>query len=247
VIEAVTFDYWETLVSEGHGGSPEQTGTMHDRQIDGWTRVLEGAGTSVERERIEVAFARGWETFHEHWYANERYGAAEATHDMCDLLGLDPPPGVRASLEAVFHDAGRAAPLRLAPGIEGCLRTLRSAGVRVGIVCDVGMTPAPVLRERLDGFGILGYFDHWSFSDETGCFKPFAPAFEHALAGLGGIDPARAAHVGDGRRTDVAGALAMGMVSVRYRHFHDAPADSGPEADHVVDDHARVPVVLGLS
>jgi FMN phosphatase YigB (HAD superfamily) len=246
VIEAVTFDFWETLVSEGLG-RPEQDGLMRQRQIDGWARILLEAGTPVERERIATAFERSWEVFHERWHANEPYGAAEATPQICEALEVGREAEVRSALEAVFDDVGRDATLQLAPGIEGCLRALKETGIRLGIVCDVGMTPSPILRERLDRFGILGSFDHWSFSDETGCFKPFAPAFEHALHGLGDVEPARAAHVGDGRRTDVAGAQALGMIAIRYRHFHDAPEDSGPEGDHVVDDHAQVPAVLGVS
>jgi len=98
---------------------------------------------------------------------------------------------------------------------------------------------------------VLGHFDHWSFSDEVGWYKPAPQIFEHALAGLGGIEPEHAAHVGDLRRTDVAGAKAMGMVAVRYRGVFDNAqvVDDGhdrPEADLVIDDHADLPPLLGL-
>jgi putative hydrolase of the HAD superfamily len=159
---------------------------------------------------------------------------------------VDPSPEVRAELLASFAEVGRTAPLRLAPGAEECLRGLKAADVRIGIVCDVGMTASPTLRERLNMFGVLRYFDHWSFSDEVGCFKPWPAVFEHALAGLGVDDPSSAAHVGDSRRTDVAGAQAMGMTAVRYTHFLDASADDEPEADHVLDDHAKLASALGI-
>ena len=125
------------------------------------------------------------------------------------------------------------------------LARLSGAGLRLGIVCDVGMSPSVVLRGFLEHHGVLGYFDHWSFSDEVGVYKPDRRIFEHALAGLGGVDPARAVHVGDLLRTDVAGAQDMGMVAVRYRAVHDDPGDVGDtgglfEADHVIDDHAEL-------
>jgi FMN phosphatase YigB (HAD superfamily) len=246
VIEAVTFDFWETLVSERNGGHAEDQGGMRDRHVRAWVRILGDAGTPVTEQQVVAAFDRNWEVFHERWYANEPHATEDATDVICGSLGFAPNGEVRAALLQVFADVGRTAPLHLAPGIEASLRTLHEAGVRVGIVCDVGITPSGVLRDRLDAFGILGAFDAWSFSDETGCFKPFPEAFLHALGSLGIDDPARAAHVGDGRRTDVAGARALGMTSVRYRYFHDAPEDSGPEADHVVDAHDRVPVVLGI-
>ena len=76
--------------------------------------------------------------------------------------------------------------------------------------------------------------------------SPLAEAFLPALEALDISDPTVAAHVGDNRRTDVAGALALGMTAVRYTGLREATA-AGPEADHVVDDHRKIPAVLGLA
>ena len=40
VIRAVTFDYWETLVSEGAGIDAEEDGTMRARQLRRWSEIL---------------------------------------------------------------------------------------------------------------------------------------------------------------------------------------------------------------
>jgi FMN phosphatase YigB (HAD superfamily) len=246
VIEAVTFDYWETLVSEGRGIDAEEDGTMRTRQARRWAEILREAEFAVDEVAVDQALTHNWEVFHECWLANVQHGPREATPLMCRFLEIDPPPDVREALVASFSEIGRDAPLQLAPNAGDCLRTLKEAGVRIGIVCDVGMTYSVTLRERLRDFGVLEFFDHWSFSDEVGCFKPFPPVFEHALAGLRVDDPSRAAHVGDGRRTDMAGGRAMGMTTIRYTYFNDAPPDTGPEGDHVVDDHAAVPSALGI-
>ena len=190
VIRAVTFDYWETLVSEGAGIDAEEDGTMRARQLRRWSEILAAAGMPVSDAAIDAAFDRNWEVFHESWRTNVQHGPAEATPLICDLLGVDSVTGrCERSSSRSFAEVGRTAPLRLAPGAEECLRGLKDAGVRIGIVCDVGMTASPTLRERLDMFGVLRYFDHWSFSDEVGCFKPWPAVFEHALAGLGVDDP----------------------------------------------------------
>ena len=99
----------------------------------------------------------------------------------------------------------------------------------------MGITPSRTLRPFLDGHGLLGYFDHWSFSDEVGVFKPDPVIFEHAMSGLGVDDPADLAHVGDLRRTDIAGANAMGITSVRYAGVFDDP---GVDLDHPGARHA---------
>lgn len=246
MIQAVTFDYWDTLVSEGNGIDAEEEGSIRAGQRRRWSEILADAGMIVDDLAIERAFDRNWVLFHERWRSNVQHGPPEATPVICELLGVDPPAAVRSALVESFAEAGRAAPLRLADRVEPTLSSLKEAGVRIGIVCDVGMTSSPTLRERLDMFGVLELFDHWSFSDEVGCFKPWAGVFRHALDGLGVHEPARAAHVGDNRRTDVAGAHAMGMIAVRYTGFFDDPSSSGDEADHVLDDHAKIPAALGI-
>jgi FMN phosphatase YigB (HAD superfamily) len=58
-----------------------------------------------------------------------------------------------------------------------------------------------------------------------------------------GIAPEHAHHVGDLRRTDVGGARALGMKSVRLRAAYDDPSDH-PDADHVADSHAALRELL---
>jgi FMN phosphatase YigB (HAD superfamily) len=60
------------------------------------------------------------------------------------------------------------------------------------------------------------------------------------------VAPERAAHVGDLRRTDVGGANAMGMVSVRYTGVFDDDSATEPEAVHVIADLRKLPSVLGV-
>jgi FMN phosphatase YigB (HAD superfamily) len=52
--------------------------------------------------------------------------------------------------------------------------------------------------------------------------------------------------VGDLRRTDVAGARAAGLGSVRIRQHHDDLSEH-PDADHVVESHAELRGLWGRS
>jgi len=238
-IEAVTFDFWNTLVLDGGGAG-------RDHRLDAWTGVLEDAGFAVERGALDAAMASSWETFLQAWHTNRQYTHVEAAVEILEQLGYDVPPDVHDRLIASFHYGEHDSP-SLTDGVEDCLRTLKAAGLRLGIICDVGMTPSTALRDVLDRHGVLSLFDHWSFSDEVGAYKPARRIFEHALAGLGGVVPSRAAHIGDLKRTDVAGALAMDMVAIRYAGAFDDVESEGPEATFVVASHAEVPGVLGVS
>jgi FMN phosphatase YigB (HAD superfamily) len=238
-LRAVTFDFWNTLMFEPDGH-------LRGRRQDAWMGILEEAGFACERELLDVVFAAGWERFQESWKANQQLLAVEAAEAILDDLGFDLSDDVRRSLIAAFESAGDDAEVVPTDGVGECLDALKRAGMRIGIICDVGMTPSKALRRHLDRHGLLGHFDHWSFSDEVGVYKPDAAIFRHALDGLGGVAPGEAAHVGDLRRTDVAGARAIGMTSVRYTGVFDDDTEPEPEADHVVDDHRKLPEVLEI-
>ena len=238
-IEAVTFDYWNTLAFELRG-------ELRSRRVEAWAGLLEEAGFALERAQLEAVYDSAWDAYVASWKANEQFQFAEGAEHIIEALGFEVPPDVRAALVDAFGRAGAEADLRLAEGAEDCLRTLKDAGVKLGIICDVGYTPSSTLREHLIRHGVLPLFDHWSFSDEVGAYKPSPVIFQHALDGLGGPAPERVAHVGDLRRTDVAGARAMGMVAVRYTGISDDRTQSEPEGDHVVSHHAQLPEVLGV-
>ena len=244
MLRAVTFDFWQTLVTE-------RRGHMRELQIDRWLARLEEHGQPRTREELEAAFAAGWQAFEDRWRENRgAWTAAHAVDLAADRLGVSLANGLRDALIDGYRVVGETADLDPAPGVDACLRLLHDAGVPLGIVCDVGLTAAPTLRARLEGFGLLGYFDAWAFSDETGWYKPAPEAFRPALEGLG-VEPADAAHVGDNARTDIAGAKGLGMVAVQYiglsggGEFGEDHAVS-PEADHVLEDLTKLPEILGL-
>jgi HAD superfamily hydrolase (TIGR01509 family) len=234
-LHAVTFDFWQTIASE-----PAQP-VLHPRRVSLWHEVLRGAHP---RERIDEVL-RGIARRREHlWRRGEMLTPAEAAAVAAAELDPDIDEATTDALVDAFVRSGEGVELELTPGVADALRELDEAGLRLGIVCDVGFTSGEQLRDVLARHGVLERFDGWAFSDEVGTFKPDPAIFRHVLRELGGIEPAHAAHIGDLRRTDVAGARAMGMVSIRYRGANDDPPEDGPEADHVLDDHAGLTGLL---
>lgn len=237
--EAVTFDYWNTLVVD----DPAE---VRDLRLAGWLGLLEGAGFAVQRAELDAAHASAWQAYVQAWHANEQFTAARTAEHCLDHLGLSVPEDLTDQLVDELVRSADNANLRLAEGAADMLVAVKDAGLRLGIVCDVGLTPSVALRGHLERFGVLDLFDGWSFSDDVGHYKPAPQIFAHAAAGLGDPDPARTAHVGDLRRTDVAGARAAGWVSVRYAGIFDDHTDR-PEADHVIDHHSELLTTLGVA
>jgi putative hydrolase of the HAD superfamily len=243
-VRAVTFDFWNTLIRADDAG-------VRDRRLAAWLGLLAGEGIETEGDVVRAAMAHAGTRFDSHWRRNQFYGATHAVEDMLDHLGIEVSAETRDGLVSSITDPDPDHDPQPTPNVGEALESLRSRGVRIGIICDVGLAPSSTLRRYLRRHDLLGYFDHASFSDEVGTFKPDARIFRHALDGLGGVAPAEAAHVGDLRRTDIAGAQAMGMVAVRYTGIYDDPGspEDGTDVivgDRVIADHASLLEVLHL-
>jgi FMN phosphatase YigB (HAD superfamily) len=236
---AVTFDFWNTLCQADVAATAQ-------RRREAWVAVMQTRALPVDPSVVHAVLDHVTERHHAGWTSNSQYTAEHAVEEAFALLGEVVGLDARDDLWEAWLGASRRADIKLTPGLPAVLAALDDAGVRIGIVCDVGLTPSLVLLEFLERHGVLRHFDHWSFSDEVGVYKPDRAIFRHALDGLGVTDPATALHIGDLRRTDIAGSRAAGMTAVRYRGVFDDPlSDPEVEGDHVVTDLAELLAIVG--
>ncbi len=235
MIRAVTFDFWNTIARARHEGA------MRDARARAVGAACEAGGVEVEAAALVAAIERVGAHWERSWaegvHLHPREGAAMLVREL----------GVEGAAEELIAESflagGRDVELDLAPGVGAVLAELAGRGVRLGIVCDVGFAGGEELRAFLARENLLRHFSGWAFSDEIGHYKPDPRIFEAALAALGAA-PGEALHVGDLRRTDVAGAAALGMRTARYRGVHDDPDPSAIEADHVLDHHRELLAVV---
>ena len=101
---------------------------------------------------------------------------------------------------------------------QALLDSLRSRGIKTGLVANSWPDPARLLRADVEAFGLAGLLDVIVFSEEVGFRKPQPEIFLHALAELG-VDPEQAMFVGDRLDTDVQGAAQVGMATVQALWF----------------------------
>lgn len=233
-VRAVTFDFWNTIAVEPVPGS------MQDLRHAAVVEALEAHEVEVDPEHLSGHVARVIRDRERAWTEGVHVSPAEGAQRLVAALELEEAAG--AAVAEAFLGVGRRAELGLAPHIGPTLERLRADGLVLGIVCDAGFTGGAILREFLAGKGLLEHFSGWGFSDEVGAYKPDPRIFEAAL-GMLGADPDEAVHIGDLRRTDVAGARAMGMRSIRYRALADDPGP-GPEGDFVLADHQELPELI---
>jgi len=237
VIAAVTFDFWNTIARV-------PTGAMTEARQRAVAAACASSEVEIETDLLLRSLEQVGLDWERSWAAGRHLHPREAAESLVRALGVD--GAAREMVAEAWRGAGREVELELAPDIGSSLEALREREIRLGIVCDVGFSGGELLRELLAGEGLLGHFDGWGFSDEVGHYKPAPQIFEAALGALG-AEPGEAMHVGDLRRTDVAGAAAHGMRTARYRGMNDeGEADPGPEAEFVLDSHRELLDVIAV-
>jgi FMN phosphatase YigB (HAD superfamily) len=232
VVRAVTFDFWNTIATV-------PSGAMSEARKRGIRAACEGHGVEVEAELLVASLKEAGLNWERSWAEGKHLHPREAAETLVRSLGIE--GAAREMVAEAFLGAGREVELEFAPHIHDCLKGLKEQGVQIGIVCDVGFSGGELLRDLLAEEGLLDYFSGWGFSDEVGHYKPAPQIFEAALEMLG-AQPGEALHIGDLRRTDVVGAAALGMRTIRYRGLNpEGDSEADPEADRVIDDHKELP------
>ena len=129
-----------------------------------------------------------------------------------------------AKAELVYRTFAAAITWRVYDDVRGVLKTLRSQGIRLGIISNWSGD----LEDVLELVGLRSSFDFALDSARLGYEKPHGEIFDEALRRTG-VQPSSALHVGDSPEHDVDGALAAGLRAVlldrnnRYQGFDRAP------------------------
>lgn len=234
---AVSFDCWGTLIYEKNPNA-----VYHERVL-ALLRVAKAYGVEVSAERARESLDQAWL---EHW---QRWHQELASHPeeialaaLARLAVRDPRAAARLTNE--FAELSIASEIAVLSSAHETLEALARENIATALICDTGFSPGTVVRELLQREGLLDLLATQIFSNETGVSKPSPRIFQVALDRLQ-TSPAATVHVGDLRRTDIAGARQMGMATIRITEHHDDQSEY-PDADAVAKSHAELREILRL-
>ena len=233
-LDAVTFDCWGTLIFD----KPEVDGrTSYNVRVEHLARI-----GGLEHEAADELLKAAWAHHHTAWHELRGYGAPGMAEHCLRALGISDAARLQELTDA-FEEASIEFGVEVVPGAPEAIEEIRRRGLRTALVCDTGFTPGRVVRHLLGEHGITPLLDVLAFSDEVGVPKPHERMFRSALDGIG-IGPEMAAHIGDLLRTDVAGARAAGMRTIRFTGVYDDDSDL-PDADVVIKEMRELPGLIG--
>ena len=231
-IRAVTYDCWGTLLKDR-----DWEGAMQIR-ISALRRFLK-----CSEDEASSLLEEAWLHHDEAWKQVETFGPGRMAAYCLEARGIFDDRAISALTEE-FERASTQSGVDAVEGAKDTLVALEKAGIRRGLICDTGFTSGHVVRELLESCDLIQHLEVLCFSDEVGVPKPGNEIFAKALAELG-VAPRESIHVGDLRRTDIAGAHDIGMHATRFRGVHDDQSDVA-DARIVIDRHEQMLELIGV-
>ncbi len=253
MIEAITFDFWDTIAIDDSDetrraalGLPSKA----DARAQLFAEFVTRRHPRVSAKAARAGWQNAGERFRSEWHT-QHFTPAVSTRVSYALecLGLLPPAGHYGSLLAEIDALVREIevmevriPPTFAPGVDNTLYLLAQE-YRLGIISDTIHTHGRGLRALLSAHGLLGYFSSTIFSDEVGASKPSAAVFRAAAAQLD-TPPERIVHVGDRESNDVEGPQQLGMRTILFTGIIDR-SNGRTRADLVCHHFSSLPDLVG--
>lgn len=209
-VETITIDLWGTLLFDG----PTSDNRYKKRRLTDFEALLAAAGLPATAAALDRAYDELGTYLGRIWATHRDVPVDD--HVRAILAAVDPglprqvPPALMTALIAAYARPILIVPPAVDDGALAALEALNGAGYTLALVSNIMRTPGATLRQLLERFRLLAYFQHTTFSDEVGIRKPAPEIFALTLRAVGG-DPGTAVHVGDDAILDVRGARAAGM------------------------------------
>ncbi|MFX0031965.1 MAG: HAD family hydrolase [Candidatus Hodarchaeota archaeon] len=207
MIEAITFDLWNTIF---------ENKSYSKFRVDFIMKFLEAKNYDYTFETIKLAFDNSFKflDYQENGFDfHHRYTEGRISKIFDTLKTEITDPEIRAIKENM-EKAMLKDPPSLKKGVKRTLEIL-SKNYNIGLISNTGITPGHIIIDVFQKYDILKYFQVTIFSDEIGYYKPHSLLFESALKNLQ-CKPNYAAHVGDLLLTDVKGAKDYGMRAIWF-------------------------------
>jgi putative hydrolase of the HAD superfamily len=215
MLRAISFDLWETLITDRPHLSREQERLRLTRM----ETILAARGHAAVADRIESAYRKLWQRCQELYWSDDRdIPCRRQIEHFLEELGLEVATFGEDALAELEHAYAGAALEVLPETVEGALETLaelKARGLGVGMISNTGRTPGYVLRQILEALGLASSIDVMVFSNEHGECKPRESIFEELRRGLG-VRYDEMMFVGDNLYADVHGAQRCGMRAVHF-------------------------------
>ncbi len=243
-IRAITFDLWDTIVHDDSDELERKRLGLRSKR-DERRHLLWKALDEIEPidpEKVSLAYDVADAGFNLVWRENWiNWRLSQRLRVVLAGLGRTLPDPV---FDEVLHATSEMEvdiPPQPIEGVEEALKSL-SERYKLAVVSDAIVTPGSGLKRILDGHGLAGYFEAFSFSDEVGHSKPHRSMFDCACEQLG-VGITDILHIGDRDHNDVKGPQSLGAKAILFAGSRPADRES-TSADAICDHYRDLPSIV---
>ena len=205
MIQAITFDLWNTLFSNKSYSELRLKQFFH----------------FLQERKILLPFDKFKEVF------NTKFHFSEVTFEEIEFRHIFTKDRILRVLESIdvkilqsdidilkgkFESEMLQDPPPLKIAVKETLEAL-APDYQIGLISNTGVTPGKTISKVLEEYNVLQYFDSTVYSDEIGLFKPHPKMFEIPLNRFN-CKPQKAIHIGDMLETDIKGAQDFKMKTI---------------------------------
>jgi len=243
-IRAVTFDLWDTVLIDDSDEPKRAAQGLESKPLArrNLVRQFLARHEPISAEQVALAYNTVDAAFRQVWYGqNVTWTVRQRLSVLLDGLGRHLPQREFDELIRLHEEMELAVRPDLAVGAAEVLQNLRSK-YRLGVISDAIFSPGRALRQLLEHYDLLKFFDAFVFSDEIGCAKPDARVFEAAAVDLG-VEAGGIVHIGDREPKDVEGPHVVGARAVLCTVVKDRGSEN-TKADAICRDFSDLPAIL---
>ena len=208
---SVTFDLWDTLLSD-------QPGIDRERRMircRGIMNVLKAHRLEPSWNKLLAAYDKSGAWLQIAWQTHKEISTLDQVRRIAgeSVERLPDNPNLMQELDNAYIKPVLELPPSLSEEAVETLNGMRDRSLRIGLICNIGRSSGRILRDLLGDLRILDFFTATIFSDEVGIRKPDRRIFEAAARGLE-VDISTIVHIGDHPEADAWGAKQAGMKAI---------------------------------
>jgi len=210
LLKVVSLDLWDTII-EDDLNLEEKRGEIRINKLYEYLTPL-----NISKDKIKEAYEKMSEwLFSTQKKSEKSINVSKQIYYIFKQFQMVPNGPILEDIKMSYETAIFEVPPKLIDNVEPFLEKLKKLNLKLCILSDSGRTPGWALKEILNRYKLLDYFDKVFFSDEIGFVKPNKNSFNRIIKEFK-VEKEEVVHIGDNLEKDILGAKNFG---INYIYF----------------------------
>ena len=210
MLKIVSLDLWDTII-EDDPNLEEKRGEIRIKKL---YEYLSPLNISIKDVRKAYQKMSDW-LFSTQKKTQKSINVSQQIYFIFKEFGIIPNSLVLEDIKMSYESAIFEFPPKVVDNVYEFLEKLKRLNLKLCILSDAGRTPGWALKEILNKYKLINFFDKIFFSDEIGYVKPNKNTFNKIIKEFN-VKKEEVVHIGDSIEKDIIGAKEFG---INYIYF----------------------------